>query len=384
MRVAVTKATLQIPPTYFAVQHAIALRDRYEFRFFASAAHVSDGLVRAAVPLTDVSAALPLIGSRPFSTRQRLAPLLDLPTARSISRWRPDLIHQHFANLSGAAVRAGRTVGAPILLTVHGADIHLLFNDVSELRGRARALHGLHRRTIHRALGEATSILAVSEFLASRVLAAGVAAQRVHVHYQGVDTDLYAPDDSAGRDDGPPRVVYVGALSEAKGIPDLLRASTELMSGTPHTLTLVGDGPLRPLAEAAAASHPSIEVLGSLPRDRVREVLGSSTVLVLPTKYWRGWREAAGLVTLEAQAMGVPVVVYDSGGAAEMLRDGETGILVAEGDVAALADGIRGILDLPERERTAMGERARRFVVAERSLAASAEQLAVHYEEAVR
>lgn len=384
MRVAVTKATLQIPPTYFAVQHAIALRDRYEFRFFASAAHVSDALVRAALPLTDVSAGLPAIGSFPFSTRRRLAPLLDQPAARAISRWKPDLIHQHFANLSGAAVRAGRTIPAPMLLTVHGADIHLLFTDVSELRGRARALHGLHRRTIHRALGEATSVLAVSEFLASRVVAAGVPAQRVRVHYQGVDTDVYAPAHAAARDDGPPRVVFVGALSEAKGIPDLLQASTELMASTPHRLTLVGDGPLRPLAEAAAASHPFIEVLGSLPRDRVRDVLGSSTVLVLPTKHWRGWREAAGLVSLEAQAMGVPVVVYDSGGAGEMLRDRETGILVDEGDVAALADAIRGVVDLPARERTAMGERARRFVVAERSLAASVEQLAVHYEEAVR
>ena len=107
-------------------------------------------------------------------------------------------------------------------------------------------------------------------------------------------------------------------------------------------------------------------------------------MFVLPTQRFGRWREAAGLVSLEAQASGVPAIVYDSGGAAEMLDEGSTGLVVREGDVPALADAIRSILELPDAEWRTMSTRARDFVVAERSLRESARQLATHYNELIR
>ena len=104
---------------------------------------------------------------------------------------------------------------------------------------------------------------------------------------------------------------------------------------------------------------------------------------MLPTQLDRGWREAAGLVLLEAQACGVPAITYASGGAPEMVLDGETGQVVPERDTAALGDALNSLLTLPSAEHRAMGVRAREWVVAERSLAASAAQLDAHYREVV-
>ncbi|WP_400994006.1 glycosyltransferase [Agromyces sp. GXQ0307] len=383
MRIAVAKATLQIPPTYFAVQHAMALHGRFDFRFFTSAGDVRDPEVEANLSIHDTSRTVPALSGRSYPVRQKAAPLLALNTARAITRWGPDLIHQHFANLSGAAVRAHRSSGAPLLLTVHGADVYLADADPASRHGMARVLLPHHRRTVRRAFRDATSILAVSEYLAGRVIAAGADARKVDVHYQGIDTALYTPTDVPD-DSGPPRVVFIGALSEAKGVRDLIAASTLVSRSAPHRLVLAGDGPLRGVVDAAAAEHPHIDVLGSVDRARIREILDGACVLALPTREWNGWREAAGLVTLEAQAMRVPVVVYDSGGAREMFDAERTGLLVPEGDVAALADGIRTIVRMPSEEHRELGRRAREFVVAERSLARSAEQLARRYENAAR
>lgn len=388
MRVAVAKATLQIPPTYFAVQHAIALRERFDFRFFTAASNVTDQSILDLLPVQDMSRRIPVLRSQPYSRRERIAPGLYLPVAAAIARWRPDVIHQHFANLSGGAVRAHRRTGAPLVLTLHGADVFLRFTDRSSLGVAPRTLLAQHQRSVGRAFEEATRILAVSEYLAGRAIEAGADPGKVQVHYQGIDTDVYSPDvvrDASGDSgDAVPKVVFVGALSEAKGVRDLLEASLRLQPTTPHRLLFAGDGPLRAVLESAATEHPHVEVRGSLSRDRVRELLTGAGVLVLPTKFSKGWREAAGLVTLEAQAMKVPVVVYDSGGAGEMLRDGETGLLVTEGDVAGLGDAIRQILSLHDTEHTAMGEKARRFVVEERSLAASSRRLGEIYQETTR
>lgn len=105
--------------------------------------------------------------------------------------------------------------------------------------------------------------------------------------------------------------------------------------------------------------------------------------MVLPTQESNGWREAAGLVLLEAQACGVPVITYRSGGAPEMLDDGVTGLVVPEKDVTALGDAIRAILTLPTADHGRMSVAARDFVVRERSLAVSARELDAHYRDLI-
>lgn len=366
MRVAVTKGTLRIPPTYFAVQHAQLLADRHEFQVFTLAADVRDRAVT--VPVRDFVPAR----SQPFRRRELVIPAYLAAMTRAIVRWQPDLIHQHFATWSVPAVRAAARARVPLLLTVHGGDL------LAGLRPPVGPMQRWHRHNVRAAAEQAARVLAVSHYLAGRAVAAGFDPDRVEVHYQGVDTDYFTPAPTPPPDEAPV-VAFIGALAPHKGVADLLAASTRLAPVAAHRLVLVGDGPLRALAEAAARTHPHIQVRGPQPRPVVREVLRGARCLVLPARQSHGAREGAGLVLVEAQACGTPVVAYRSGGAPEMLAPGRTGLLAPEGDAAALTAAVADMLALPGPELAAMRRAAREFAVAERSLRVSAAALDAHY-----
>ncbi|MGF2948493.1 glycosyltransferase [Microbacterium alcoholitolerans] len=381
-RIALTKGSLRIPPTYFAVQHALELKGEFDFRFFTMAAQVTDAAVTDAIRVVDASSGTPFAhGRRPWRQRERALPLLNGRMQRQIRAWDPALIHQHFANWSQPAVAAARKAAVPLLLTVHGADAFVPLTPLSDRNALGRPTLRWHHRTVRRAFDASSRILAVSEYIAGVAVTAGADPHRVMVHYQGVDTDLYSPTPRPGG--SVPRVVFVGALSRAKGLRDLLEASVLLARDVTHELVIVGDGPLRGEADAAAREHAHIDVQGALDRTGVRAALAGATAFVLPTQENAGRREAAGLVSLEAQASGVPAIVYDSGGASEMLVDGSSGLVVPEGDVPGLADAIRSIIQLPDADWQAMSTRARAFVVESRSLRTSAGQLATHYRELI-
>lgn len=380
MRVAVTKGSLLVPPTYFALAHPRILAERMDFRFFVGAAHLADPAIRGEFDVDDTTArVLPLADSWPVRRREQLGALLTSSTARAIEGWNPDVLHQHFAYGSAAAVKAARRRRAPLLVTVHGGDAFVPLTPRSTRRPLGRPALARMQRDVAAAYRSAQRVLAVSEYIAGIAVRGGARADRVVVHYQGIDTDFFIPSADPAPD--VPRVLFVGRLAETKGVLDLVGASTGLVSNLPHELVLVGDGPARAQIAEAEASHPHIRTTGSLTSDAVRDELRRAHVLVLPTKVNGIAREAAGLVLLEAQACGVPVIAYDSGGTSEMLRDGDTGWLAPEADVAALADRLRTSLIMSAQERRAMGERARAFVVADRSLARSAEQLAELYLE---
>lgn len=366
MRVAITKSTLRIPPTYFAVNHALRLRHEHDFRFFCSVAEIKDPTVTMpvveAVPFRSLS----------FRQREIMMPLFAGRMRGLIQRFRPDVIHQHFATWSLAAVAASRRSGAPLITTMHGIDVF------TALGPSDTAMRRWHKRNFRAAAEQSTVVLAVSEFLAGRAQAAGVPADKIRVHYQGIDTAYFSPAADAGTGDRLPVVLFVGAISAHKGIPDLLAASERLQQLHPHELVIVGEGQLR-----ASLAGRNARVTGAIPREAIREEMRRAHALVLPTQETNGWREAAGLVLLEAQACGTPVVAYRSGGVPEMMAEGVTGLLAEEKNVEELTSALETMLGLPTAEYSAMRAAARSFVVNERSLARSAEQLSLHYSAVV-
>lgn len=369
MRVAITKNTLRVPPTYFAVDHAMRLSREFEFRVFAEIAEVADPAVDLAVVDAIPFRALS------FRTREYLIPAFQGAMTRQIRRFRPAVIHQHFATWSMPASTAATRDRVPMITTLHGADVF------AALRSGGGALGWWNRHNCARAASTSTRVLAVSEFLAGEAVRAGFPATRTEVHYQGIDADYFTPSPTAAAAaaDDLPVIVFVGAVSERKGIDQLVAASTTLAATVEHRLLVVGDGPLRAGLEAASPRH--IEFIGQRGRHEVRELLRNAAALVLPTRRMPDWREAAGLVLLEAQACGTPVVAYRSGGTPEMLIDGSTGLLVDEGDVGGLGDALRSLLGLDDEARRRMGHAAREFVVGRRSLAVSANELAGHYRD---
>jgi phosphatidylinositol alpha-1,6-mannosyltransferase len=180
------------------------------------------------------------------------------------------------------------------------------------------------------------------------------------------------------------RCVTVARLIPQKGIDTLLRAWRTVMDSPavgagPRELIVIGDGPLRARAERtihALGLSGSIRLLGALPRAKVITYLQQSDVFALPVRTRLGGLnpEGLGLAALEAAACGLPVVVGDSGGAPETIRDGDTGFVVPSRDHQLLAEKISLLLDNPSLARD-MGARGRRYVTARFSTAVASGQL---------
>jgi Glycosyltransferase len=174
-------------------------------------------------------------------------------------------------------------------------------------------------------------------------------------------------------------VLFVGALSPLKGIRELLAVSEDLAPSIPHRLRVVGTGPLATEVASTARRLDHVTCVGALGRDAVRNEMRAADVLVLPTRHLAGRAEAAGLVLLEAQACGTPVIANAVGGTPEMMVDGATGFATDENDPATLRAALRTILSMPPDELASMGTRARDWVVTERSLSRSVAELRCIY-----
>lgn len=173
---------------------------------------------------------------------------------------------------------------------------------------------------------------------------------------------------------GPPHLITIAMMREGAKLKSYLALARSLarIRHEDWRLTIIGDGSQRGEVEAAFASLPPerIDWLGQVEREQALEQLAYHDVFV-----WPGVREAYGMVYLEAQAVGLPVVAFDSGGISAIVRNGETALLSPDNDEAAFVEALATLLrDPPRRER--MGEAARRFVLNERSTASAAARLA--------
>lgn len=381
LRVAVTTGPVRIPPTYFVVNHLLHLPE-VDGRLFALSAEVDDPAV---APLVQTSTPYGVPGLRGSAAafaavrRQR----------RAVRDFAPDLVHQHFGTWSLAGSGAARDLGVPFVATLHGYDVFRRSEPVRDLWSWVTS------RNLRTCGDRATTLLAVSGWLAGEAVRRGFPSEKIEVHYQGVDTDFFTPSGagdpdaahgeggaalrSVPPDESLPEVLFLGALERRKGVTDAVAASVELGRSLPHRLRVIGAGSQEALVRAAAADHPHITLEGMRDRAGVRDAMRRADVLVMPTQQDGEWREAAGLVTLEAQACGTPVVVYASGGAPEMLDDGTTGTLVPEHDTGALAGAVGDILRLPPADRRSLSRGARDFTVSRRSIRSSAAELSERY-----
>ena len=163
-----------------------------------------------------------------------------------------------------------------------------------------------------------------------------------------------------------PLVVCVGRLVPRKGQDTLIRAMPEVLADLPNArLLLVGKGPygddLQRLAKSTGVQE-SVVFTGAVPGDDLPAYYAAGDVFAMPCRGRRGGLEveAWGIVFLEAQACGVPVVVGDSGGAPESVRDGKTGVVVDPEDPAATAQALVELLS-DDAHRKSMGVAAREW-----------------------
>jgi phosphatidyl-myo-inositol dimannoside synthase len=324
---------------------------------------------------------------QPFTVRRWRGPVLPVPAVR---RWVIDAARHHRPDVVvlGAAWPLGalgtalrRALGIPIVALTHGLEA-----------GLAQAgLRGLVRRSL-RGLDAVTTISDWTERALAPALA-GVTTARVA---PGVDLERFAPDPRAGSElrtawgiaDTDPVIGCVSRLVRRKGQDRLVANWDRIRTRHPDAwLVIAGDGPLerRLRADRRVRGQTSrILVTGAVGWDRLPACYAAFDLFAMPCRTRLGGTdvEGLGIVYLEAQAAGVPVVAGRSGGAPEALVDGTTGTVVDGRDDDALVGAIdRWLADPSARARA--GAAGRRWVEERWSWDAAADRFADVLEGAV-
>ena len=279
---------------------------------------------------------------RPIHVWHDLLGLVEL--VRLMRSLRPQIVHASSSKAGVLGRIAARLSGVPVrIFTVHGWAF-------SATTGPRAVAYRWAERLV-RPLTTAT--VCVSESERSAGIAAGACDPTTTVVIRsGID----AAERSVARPTrAVPRIVAVGRLQAPKDPLTLVRALA-LLSGPRFEALLVGDGPDRPAVEAELRRvrlEDVVELAGE--RVDVASILADSDIFVLASR-----SEAFPLTVLEAMAAGLPVVAPDVGGLAELVVEGETGLLVAPGDPGALASAIAQLVRDPAlRERFGAAGRER-------------------------
>lgn len=268
-----------------------------------------------------------------------LVPLFLLAFARAARRASRDvdLVHAHWL----PSALPGLATQKPLVVQLWGSDVEL----ARHVRPLARLL-----------LGRATAVVCASTALAEEARALGGRDVRVIPSGVALPATVAKPDE-------PPHVLYVGRLSEEKGVRELSAAA----EGLP--LVVVGDGPLRSLLP---------DGVGFVPPRELGPWYERAAAIVVPSR-----REGYGVVAREGMAHGRPVVATAVGGLLDAVEDGLTGLLVPPRDPGRLRDALERILaDRPFRE--AAGERAREVARERFSTDAAARRTISLYDELSR
>jgi D-inositol-3-phosphate glycosyltransferase len=257
-------------------------------------------------------------------------------------------------------------------------------------RTRARVAYSSHGRDFFpgdkRFIGSIDVLTACSRYNAADVRARY--GREAHVIYNGVDTDQFSPrtpDSTFWQRQvapGAPVALWAGRLVRWKGTVDAVRAV--VLAQSPVHLVIAGTGPEGPRLKDAARSLGIVDrvhFLGEVPHERLPGLL-AATQVVLGTSFAN---ETFGMTLAEASACARPVIATDFGGFPEVVRHGDTGLLVPPRDPARLAAAIDAIIDNPA-EAARMGAAGRAFVtdafawpiVTERVIAAYEEALDAH------
>lgn len=270
-----------------------------------------------------------------------------------------DIVHAHtwYVSLAGFLIRTLHRV--PLVVTLHS--LEPLRPWKADQLGSGHELSTWVERT---AVEAADRIVAVSRAMRDDILRHfGVDPSRVVTIPNGIDAARYRPtpvrDALDRRGITPPYVLFIGRVSEQKGLFQLIEAVPALPAGV--QLVLCAASPDTPELEArvrhAVAGDPRVRWIPEmLAVEETIQLYSHAAVFACPSVY-----EPFGLINLEAMACQTPVVASRVGGIVDVVNDGETGILVSPGQPAELARAIRWVLEHPSEAR-AMGRAGRRRV----------------------
>jgi glycogen(starch) synthase len=265
-----------------------------------------------------------------------------------LGSWRPDVVHAHDWLVAHPAIALADVLGVPLVATIHATEAGRWSGWLTSRT--SRQVHSAEWWLARRADRVITCSAAMRAEVAElfdldpgpvAVLHNGIAPGRWRVPRARV-----AAARERWASGGAPLLAYFGRLEHEKGVQDLLAALPRVRRAHPGArLVVAGTGTAADLLVAAARRHRvlrSVRFAGHLPDAELAALLAAADAVVLPSLY-----EPFGIVALEAAAAGAPLVASTAGGLGEVVRDGETGLSFAPGDVAGLAAAVGAVLDDP-------------------------------------
>ena len=315
--------------------------------------------------------------------KPRYAPALEtLSIALAMTRDPVDaqVAHAHtwYADMAGLWIRTVHRI--PLCVTLHSMEPLRPWK--ADQLGSGYLLSSWIEKT---AVEAADRVIAVSSRMRDDILEHfQVDPAKVVVIHNGIDPDKFrrteARDALVRRGVREPYVLFVGRITDQKGIFHLLEAAPKLPSGV--QVVLCASAPDTPEIEArlkqALPKHPNVLWIGEMvPVSEVVQLYSHASVFVCPSVY-----EPFGLINLEAMACETPVVASAVGGIVEVVEDGKTGVLVEPARPDALAATIRTLLEDRSRGR-AMGRAGRQRVEAQFSWTRVAERTREVYADAI-
>lgn len=277
--------------------------------------------------------------------------LYPLLAALAVRKTKPQIVHAIMESYAGGALVVIKYLCPKIrrILTLQSGDL----DDPSK---QSKFLIRIFWQAIHSAPDKIT---AISSFLADRAKQLGVAENKILITPNGID--LAKIPKSAEKISK--RVICVARLSWEKGLDYLIKAWPEVLKQEPTAkLVLVGEGDKRQEIESLIKEFSigsSVELKGNLPHNRVLEELKKSEVFICPSL-----AEGLGIVFIEAQACGLPVIGTRVGGILDVIQDMENGLLIEPKNPAAIAEAIKKLLgdkELASRLSGSAMETVKRF-----------------------
>jgi colanic acid/amylovoran biosynthesis glycosyltransferase len=287
------------------------------------------------------------------------------------------LLHSHVLTDARHLLGLQRRTGLPSVVSCYGWDVSLF----------PRRAHGLGLRYLRPVFDRMDVVLAMSEDMRQDLLALGCPEEKIRVHYYGSDTRRFRSPGRRYDRDGQLEVLCCGRLIEAKGQHLVLEAlhRLEQRGRRDFRVTLVGEGPLRPVLEAMTARfgwQSRVHFAGHVPyaSDELVRRFREADVFAHPSFTLAGRKEGIPGTIVEAMASGLPVLSTWHAGIPAVVEHEQTGLLVAEDDVPALADALERLLtDASLRRR--LGEAGARRASEELDLRAKTVELERIYDE---
>ena len=246
--------------------------------------------------------------------------------------FRPDILHAHVYGAGMPTALIGRLYKIPVVITEHFTGFK------RKVLSRTEILKAMI------AFRMADMVLPVSSLLKEAIEVYGIQA-KFEVVPNVVDTALFSPNSDRDCPHNPKRILFVGLLdaSHKKGIPYLLAALARLQQERKDwVLSIVGDGPARAEYEQLVVKGNIAEKVtfhGLRTKIEIATLMRQADLFVLPSVF-----ETFSIVTAEALASGIPVLITRCGGPEEFVTE-DSGLVVPSGDEEALCRGLEYMLD---------------------------------------